>query len=185
MLTIDVVDFNSYKRDGIAAGLKQHGVPSITNLKVVRAADASIVPVDDQLTWAQAYLSYETPKCRGKGLIRLKEESGKFDRAYTFFTTIWEVKGHEEFAYERRPLGAEIHEQQGYSKNWKELRAEKVKFESTEPTVLIVGAGQNGLMLAARLGALGIPTLVVEKNPSVGDNWANVSQSSHPGCPRS
>lgn len=31
-------------------------------------------------------------------------------------------------------------------------------------------------MLAARLTALGIPTLVVERNPNIGDNWANVSR---------
>lgn len=87
---------------------------------------------------------------------------------------MWEVKGHEEYAYERRPLGAEIHEQSGdEAKNWKQLREEKVKFEKTDPAVLIIGGGQNGLMVAARLGALGIPALIVEKNPQIGDNWAN------------
>ena len=39
-----------------------------------------------------------------------------------------------------------------------------VRFEDSDPTVVIVGAGQNGLMLGARLTALGIPTLIVEKN---------------------
>lgn len=34
----------------------------------------------------RAFLTYETDKIRGKGLIRLKEENGKFKRAYTFFT---------------------------------------------------------------------------------------------------
>lgn len=28
-------------------------------------------------------------------------------------------------------------------------------------------------MIAARLNALGIPNLIVEKNPNIGDNWAN------------
>ncbi|KAL7008598.1 hypothetical protein EMMF5_001860 [Cystobasidiomycetes sp. EMM_F5] len=173
MLTIDAVDFNSYRKSQIKEGLAKHGFPEIRNLKVIRAADASIVPVDDEMTWAQAYLTYETPKTRGKGLLRLQQEDGKFTRAFTFFTTLWEVKGHEEFAYERRPTGAEIHEEGGHSKNWLELRKEKVKFEKNDPAVLIVGAGQNGLMLAARLTALGIPTLVVERNPNIGDNWAN------------
>lgn len=58
--------------------------------------------------------------------------------------------------------------------NWIETqRNEKVKFENSDPTVLIIGGGQNGLMIAARLNALGIPNLIVEKNPSIGDNWAN------------
>lgn len=43
-------------------------------------------------------------------------------------------------------------------------RREKAKFEESDPTVLIVGGGQNGLMLAARLAVLGIDTLIVEKN---------------------
>lgn len=173
MLTIDAVDFNSYRKQHIKGGLEKHGFPEIQNLKVVRPQEASMVPVGDDV-WAQAYLSYETPKTRGKGLLRLKQEDGKFKRAFTFFTTMWEVKGHEEFAYDRRPLGAEIHEQAGpEAKNWKQLRAEKVKFEKSDPTVLIIGGGQNGLMVAARLGALGIPALIVDKNKNIGDNWAN------------
>lgn len=42
-----------------------------------------------------------------------------------------------------------------------------------EPTVVVVGAGQAGLAIAARLGAIGVETLVVERNAHVGDNWRN------------
>ncbi len=42
-----------------------------------------------------------------------------------------------------------------------------------EPTVVVVGAGQAGLAIAARLGALGVDTLVVERNARIGDNWRN------------
>lgn len=35
------------------AGLEKLGVPDIKNLRVVRPGDASIVPVNDDLTWAQ------------------------------------------------------------------------------------------------------------------------------------
>ena len=41
----------------------------------------------------------------------------------------------------------------------------------TEPEVLIIGAGQSGLALAAQLQHLGVPYLVAEQNPRVGDNW--------------
>jgi len=37
--------------------------------------------------------------------------------------------------------------------------------------VLLTGAGQIGLIIAARLKALGIPALVVDKNACIGDNW--------------
>ena len=35
------------------------------------------------------------------------------------------------------------------------------------------GAGQGGLTSAARLQNLGIPTLIIDRNPRVGDNWRN------------
>ena len=38
---------------------------------------------------------------------------------------------------------------------------------------LAVGAGHNGLALSARLQALGVKTLIVERNARVGDNWRN------------
>lgn len=39
--------------------------------------------------------------------------------------------------------------------------------------MLVVGAGQSGLAIAARLGQLGVDTLVVDRNERVGDNWRN------------
>ena len=85
--------------------MNKFGVPAIKNLKVVRPTDgelrllksptslidsqsflASIVPLEN-ITWAQAYLTYETDKCRGQGLLRLINEDGKYNKAYTFFST--------------------------------------------------------------------------------------------------
>lgn len=45
--------------------------------------------------------------------------------------------------------------------------------ESGDPDVLIVGAGQAGLGLAARLTQLGVSVRLLERNPEVGDNWRN------------
>lgn len=42
------------------------------------------------------------------------------------------------------------------------------------PPILIlqvIGAGQSGLEIAARLKYLGIKTLIIEKKPRVGDLW--------------
>jgi len=39
------------------------------------------------------------------------------------------------------------------------------------PQVLIVGAGQAGLICAAHLKRLGVSTLIVDKHERVGDNW--------------
>ena len=45
--------------------------------------------------------------------------------------------------------------------------------------VLIVGAGVNGIVLGAKLGQLGIPYTIVEKNKNVGGTWL---ENSYPGC---
>ncbi|KAI0010778.1 hypothetical protein F4779DRAFT_576077 [Xylariaceae sp. FL0662B] len=42
-----------------------------------------------------------------------------------------------------------------------------------ETDVFIVGAGTSGLMTAARLKALGVESVVVDRNPHLGDSWTN------------
>ncbi|KAM0746219.1 putative flavin-containing monooxygenase [Meredithblackwellia eburnea MCA 4105] len=44
-------------------------------------------------------------------------------------------------------------------------------FEEVDPEVLIIGGGQGGLMNAARLKALGVNALIIERNARIGDNW--------------
>jgi len=43
----------------------------------------------------------------------------------------------------------------------------------TQPYVVIVGGGQGGIGLAARLKRLAVPTLIIEKNNRAGDSWRN------------
>jgi putative flavoprotein involved in K+ transport len=47
------------------------------------------------------------------------------------------------------------------------------QYHDHDPAVLIIGGGQSGLMLAARLGQIGVDTLVIEKTQRVGDVWRN------------
>ncbi len=44
---------------------------------------------------------------------------------------------------------------------------------SRQPYVLIIGGGQGGIALGARLRQLGVPTIIVEKNARPGDSWRN------------
>ena len=39
--------------------------------------------------------------------------------------------------------------------------------------MLIIGGGQGGIALGARLRQLGVPTIIVEKNGRAGDSWRN------------
>ncbi|KAJ4003157.1 hypothetical protein NW752_011668 [Fusarium irregulare] len=53
--------------------------------------------------------------------------------------------------------------------SWEKQRAQDV--DSIEPEVLIVGGGQNGLALAARLYALGMKNLIIDHSEEIGDVW--------------
>ena len=52
-----------------------------------------------------------------------------------------------------------------------DLNGKKKYFESEKPAVLIVGGGQAGLSIGARLKRNGIDALIVDRWPRVGDNW--------------
>jgi putative flavoprotein involved in K+ transport len=115
----------------------------------------------------EAWISFETDVARGYGLIRVKN-----GQIWTLLTTMVELKGHEEKAGFTRPLGAKHGHDVG-TKNWIEEREEELRtlgFEK-QPYVVIIGGGQGGIALGARLRQLGVPTIIVEKNERPGDSW--------------
>ncbi len=120
-----------------------------------------------------AWIGFETGGGRGRGLLRLKEEDGQ-DRAWTLLTTLHELKGHEEPRWDRRPMGAQ-HGADKHRATW--LEQQQAEAESlgstTQPYVLVVGGGQGGIALGARLRQLGVPSLVIDKHARPGDQWRN------------
>ena len=119
-----------------------------------------------------AYFLFETKVGRGRGIVRLTpaDSFGHEWKAYTFYTCMQELKGHEERKGNTRPRGVN-HGEQGDRKIWLERRSQLQNMEGVEPTVLVIGSGQGGLNIAARLGMLDIPTVIIDKNERVGDNW--------------
>ncbi len=121
----------------------------------------------------EAWFTFETRVSRGRGLLRLKDEQGQ-PKAWTLLTTMVELKGHEEKTGEHRAAGAEhgVHKRR---KSWSELKAEEAAQlgHSVQPEVVIIGGGQGGIALAARLRRLGVSHLVIEKNAKPGDSWRN------------
>jgi putative flavoprotein involved in K+ transport len=115
----------------------------------------------------EAWLEFETAVGRGRGHLRLVEEG-----AWTFLTTLYELKGHEEPQGEARPMGVE-HGARRDRISWREAReAEQAEMgRTTEPYVVVVGGGQGGIALGARLRQLGIPHVVVDRHPRPGDQW--------------
>jgi putative flavoprotein involved in K+ transport len=115
----------------------------------------------------EAWISFETEVARGYGFMRLNG-----GLIWTLLTTMVELKGHEEKAGFGRPLGAKHGFNPG-AKSWKEERedeAAKLGFEA-QPYVVVIGGGQGGIALGARLRQLGIQAIIVEKNDRPGDSW--------------
>jgi cation diffusion facilitator CzcD-associated flavoprotein CzcO len=54
---------------------------------------------------------------------------------------------------------------------WSLDREDETAFAERDPAVLVLGAGHNGLAMAARLGALDVPTLVIDREARIGDTW--------------
>ena len=132
-----------------------------------RVADGEEATEADGVT--EAWITFETEVARGYGLIRLKN-----GRIWTLLTTMVELKGFEEKKGARRIKGAEHGVHKG-RKSWLELRQDeqaRLGYEE-QPYVVIIGGGQGGIILAARLRRLGVPTIVVEKNARPGDSWRN------------
>ncbi|MCZ0961145.1 NAD(P)/FAD-dependent oxidoreductase [Paracoccus benzoatiresistens] len=113
------------------------------------------------------WITFETKAGRGWGLMRLKD-----DRIWTLLTALQELKGFEENRGKRRPMGAE-HGAQKHRTTWKESReAEEARLGyDIQPYTVIVGGGQGGIALGARLRQLGVPTIVLDKHDRPGDQW--------------
>ena len=114
-----------------------------------------------------AWFTFETAIGRGRGHLRL--QNGK---AWTLLTTMTELKGFEEKKGANRIKGAEHGVHPG-RKTWAELREQEAQTLgiTEQPYVVIVGGGQGGIALGARLRRLGVPAIIIERNEKPGDSW--------------
>ena len=115
----------------------------------------------------EAWFTFETGVGRGTGLARLRPEG-----CWTLLTSLSELKGFEEKRGATREPGAE-HGAERNRKSWLERKArEEAELGYTrEPYCVIIGGGQGGIGLGARLRRLGVPTIVVDKHERPGDAW--------------
>ncbi len=117
----------------------------------------------------EAWFSFRTTSGHGEGILRLEGS-----KCRTILTTLQELEGHPEGAGFHRPMGVR-HGARRDRETWTEARWRETASLGTEtqPYCVIIGGGQGGIMLGARLRALGVPTIIVEKNPRPGDSWRN------------
>ena len=116
----------------------------------------------------EVILKFKTKFGYCEGVVRLYEDSeasGTF-KAWNFLTALSDLNSSfnkKEDQYENTLEGP----------NWLDVRKEDRLYKDRDPEVLVVGSGQAGLSIAARLKQQNIDTLVIDKNERVGDNWRN------------
>lgn len=123
-------------------------------------------------SWISSMFFFETRVGRGTGVLRLTQNDAGTWKAYSVYTSLQEFKDFEEPLGDKRPEGTIESMPGGLSQgNWQERRRRQFKFVDEEPTTLVVGAGQAGLNMGARLQSLGLSCLIVDRNERIGDNW--------------
>ena len=129
----------------------------------------------EDVRWVESMFDFETNAGRGAGVVRLVQNGSQGAwKCYLLSTTLLEIKGAEELIGGRRPHGGDNSltalPGKEYMGNWQDHRERQKEFVDSE------------LCVAARLEQMGMPTLIIDRNERVGDNFIQsyrVSRSTH------
>jgi putative flavoprotein involved in K+ transport len=162
-------------RDQVYAVVKKYLLDGVEDLKEEqidpdRAAPRKVMRAGTNAI--EAIFKFETRVGRGSGIIRLipDEDDGNRLKAWTLLTELGELKGFEEQLGVNRPRG-NAYSRDFRGPNWLDLRNASAGYAEHDPTVLVIGGGQSGLSIAARLKQLNVDTLIVDREKRIGDNW--------------
>lgn len=171
LLTFGWIFKNVHGIDAIKVWLSE-ALPSHTAKNFCVEDDPAIGAIGEHNTALQFFFTFETEIALGRGFVRLVQDPDAPDRlkAFTVLTTMRELKAFPEPRGRRRPRDDM---RTTSSQTWLEERKRAGEFSQSDPEVIIIGGGQSGLMLAARLGQLNVSTLVVERTERIGDVWRN------------
>ncbi|MFV8054656.1 flavin-containing monooxygenase [Mycobacterium sp. 48b] len=157
-------------RDDIAAVLS-------TALEDVGMGDVALderYPVEFQNdSYIEAMYTFTTDSAVGRGVVRLAPDEQGWKaiqistlldglKDFPFHTVTMDDVELPEFNFAAEP---------GQRKSTPDIAAERCSFTTSEPSVLIIGAGHSGMFLAAYLERLGVPTLLIDQFARAGDNW--------------
>jgi thioredoxin reductase len=159
--------------DAILGGLKLHAptaAPGGFAVDPDRAAPRKVMRAGTDAI--EAIFKFETRVGRGAGVLRLIPDAadGNALKAWTLLTELGELKGFEEQLGVSRPRG-NAYSRDFRGPNWLDLRKASAGYAEHDPTVLVIGGGQSGLSIAARLKQLNVDTLIVDREKRIGDNW--------------
>jgi putative flavoprotein involved in K+ transport len=162
-------------RDAILKTLKTQAgraAPSGFAIDPDRAAPRQVTRAG--ISAIEAIFKFETAVGRGSGIIRLIPDAADGNRlkAWTLLTELRELKGFEEQIGIARPRG-NAYSRDFRGPNWLDLRKAAAEYADRDPAVLVIGGGQSGLSIAARLKQLQVDTLIVDREARIGDNWRN------------
>lgn len=118
----------------------------------------------------EGFFTFETETAWCRGVAKLVNVDGGWV-ASAVMTGVEDIKGHERALGERRPIGPRHVPGTSSRSNWQDRRRVEVAFTNREPEVVIIGAGQGGLAVAANLRLMGVDALILEKSDRVGDGW--------------
>ncbi|GJJ11303.1 hypothetical protein Clacol_005535 [Clathrus columnatus] len=145
----------------------------ITNIRLAEHRDlAPTFVTSSPLLFVNVPFNFQTAAgdCIGIAkLVPLTSLNSVEWKVYILFTNLDQIKGHPDKIGPNRkkePIPNFIRERQ-----------KEMAFRDEDPRVIIIGAGHAALDVAARLKVKDVPTLVIEKNVRLGDNWRNRYQS--------
>lgn len=119
----------------------------------------------------RAFFDFTSKDRINRGYVYLVQGAGRFV-ASIFQTQAVALQDYPEKTGELRSEGKVYGVVPGRTR-WSEDRQKDQAFDESDPAVLVLGAGHNGLSIAALLGALDVPTLVIDREARVGDTWRN------------
>jgi cation diffusion facilitator CzcD-associated flavoprotein CzcO len=150
--------------------------PVVSRLfELARSADAGGFTVNPKqppvvdATGIHGFFEFTTRDRINLGYVRLVQDGGAWV-APTLQTQVNALAAHPERIGQHRAIG-KIYGVVPDRTRWAHDRRRQQDFEDSDPAVLILGAGHNGLSVAARLGALDVPTLVIDREVRIGDTW--------------
>ena len=142
-----------------------------TRLNNLKLETASVEKPWEDIEWIEALFTFSVGTWGGgDGVFRLVLTPEGVWKAYSIYTNLQSLPEYSE------KVGALRNPLPNHGR-WADQRQKEIEFEGVEPYVVIVGGGQSGLDLGARLKFLDVQTLIVEKNPRVGDQWRNRYQA--------
>jgi hypothetical protein len=122
--------------------------------------------------WIVAFMEFTTPTKHGTIVARLipvRRHPDDDNIQWVAHGVLMDIDGLNEHPW----LLGYHRKQDPVFGTWEDDLANDSAFDDHDPTVVIVGGSQSGLGIAARLKALGISALVLERSARVGDSWRN------------